>query len=124
MKISITVDTSNPEVELAKKAQDIEASLVDWLNSHKVEAALINEQPEVLADADNSEFKLGLLVKAKKPIHLKDPLNFLYGLAKQQKIEFAVATVTEDNEQEEAVCYFGHEEGRPDMFEIACYIDL
>lgn len=74
-------------------------------------------------DEFSTEVESGLLVWVKKAEQLKMPLNFLYGLAKTFKLEFAVS-LEEENGGWEEVCYFGHEEGKPDVFEISCYTGL
>jgi hypothetical protein len=79
---------------------------------------------------DESQGKIGrdpsmpnrLLTRASRSQHLKIPINFLYQLARQQKIDFELGIAESD--QFEAICYFGHEEGRPDIFEMALYLGL
>ena len=65
----------------------------------------------------------GICLRVKKPVHLKDPLNGLYALAKQFNCDFALSMQVEEGELED-ICFFGCQEGRPDTFEIACYIGL
>ena len=43
-------------------------------------------------------------------------------MAKAYKCDFVVGYV-EQSERED-VCFFGHEEGRADAFEVACYLGL
>ena len=59
----------------------------------------------------------------KKNQHLKDPLSFLHGVAKDHKVDFVVGFFEENGDSED-VCYFGHEEGKPDIVEIANYLGL
>lgn len=71
-----------------------------------------------------TEQRLGLTLDVKKSNHLKSPLKFLYDLAKKHKQEFVVAMQDEGSDEWEEVCFFGNEEGRPDAFEISCYLGL
>ena len=68
------------------------------------------------------DIEVGIEFSAKNSNKLKEPLNTLYKLAKDYKCEFVVGQIEDDTYQD--VCYFGHEEGRPDMFEIANYLEL
>ena len=68
--------------------------------------------------------KFGVTITIDKKLQLKQPLNFLYGIAKKYKIDFVIGIVCGDTGKMEDVCYFGHEEGRPDMYEIAMYLGL
>ena len=63
-------------------------------------------------------------LKVKNKFKLKDPLNFLYTLAKTHKCEFVIAMACQETGEIQDVCYFGYEEGRPDLFEIANYLSL
>lgn len=60
----------------------------------------------------------------KSKFKLKEPLNFLYKIAKTHKCEFIIAMLDSESGDLEEVCYFGFEEGRPDLFEIANYLSL
>lgn len=71
-----------------------------------------------------TEQRLGLALDVKKSNHLKSPLKFLYDLAKKYKQEFVVAMLDESSNEWEEICFFGDEEGRPDAFEISCYLGL
>lgn len=68
------------------------------------------------------EVELGYELTLSKTQKLKDPLNFLYTLAREHKCEFVVGLINDNNYED--VCYFGYEEGRPDMFEIAHYLGM
>lgn len=68
------------------------------------------------------ERQIGIAFSAKKAFHLKDPLNFLFGLAKQYRCEFSV--ILDSDGQQDEVCFFGFEEGRPDMYEVAQYLGM
>jgi len=71
-----------------------------------------------------AEDRLGICWEIKKSKQLKVPLNFLYDLAKQHKQEFVICQGDDSSSELEEVCYFGHEEGKPDIFEVACYLGL
>ncbi len=64
--------------------------------------------------------EIGLEFETNKSQKLKEPLNFLYGLAKQYECDFSVGII--EGQDYSDVCFFGFEEGKPDMFEIACYL--
>ena len=53
-----------------------------------------------------------------------NPLKKLYAIATKQKIEFVVGIVDDKTGESEEVCYFGKQEGMPDVFEIANYLGL
>ncbi|WP_320821898.1 hypothetical protein [Reinekea sp.] len=76
------------------------------------------EQPSL----SKRSIEVGLELTISKAQKLKDPLNQLYDFAKQHKCDFSVGII-EDNQRSD-VCFFGFEEGRPDMFEIANYLEL
>ena len=68
------------------------------------------------------DYEVGYEISISKTQKLKEPLNFLYSLAKTHQCEFVVGQI--EGEAYQDVCYFGYEEGRPDMFEIAHYLGL
>jgi hypothetical protein len=76
-----------------------------------------DEQPKT-----KRETEVGYEISISKTQKLKDPLNFLNTVAKSHKCDFVVGMLEDDKYQD--VCYFGNEEGRPDMFEIAHYLGL
>lgn len=106
--------------ELEKIRPTLHEAINQWLNdeSTKVEATAIND--------DNGETPgpVGIHLQVKKPVHLKEPLNFLQRQAKSLKCDFVLGCWSDDDQDREDICFFGHEEGKPDMFEIACYIGL
>lgn len=65
----------------------------------------------------------GLLLEVKSKFDLKLPLNTLYSISKQQKCNFVIGH-SDSNGEREDVCFFGHEEGRPDLFEVASYLEV
>ncbi len=103
----------------------VAGSIGQWLaqDDNKVEATLVNK-PEAEV--------VGIHLQLKKTLHLKEPLNSLNRIAKQHKCDFVLGLLPESNEEAEPeaeedredICFFGYEEGKPDMFEVACYIGL
>ncbi len=107
----------------------VAGSIGQWLaqDDNKVEATLVN-QPEAEV--------VGIHLQLKKTLHLKEPLNTLNRIAKQHKCDFVLGLLPDTNEgldvnevpeaeeDREDICFFGYEEGKPDMFEVACYIGL
>jgi len=76
------------------------------------------EQPSL----SKRPIEVGLELTISKAQKLKDPLNQLYDFAKKYKCDFSVGIIEEAKRSD--VCFFGFEEGRPDMFEIANYLEL
>ena len=103
--------------ELEKIRPKLYEAINQWLedDTNKVEATAVNE---------DEEGSIGIHLQVKKPVHLKEPLNFLQRQAKSLKCDFVLGCWSEDDQDREDICFFGHEEGKPDMFEIACYIGL
>jgi len=116
MKLSIYCQFDDLDLDLdfeqeVQLYEDVQAELEKWLETADQKHQLLNESS-----------RIGLFTSATKPNQLKTPLNFLYSLAKEFKLEFAIA-MQEDNEWHE-VCFFGYQEGRPDIFEVGCYLGL
>lgn len=102
--------------ELASMAEPISAAITTWLEENP------NNNLSLVAPSDD-ECQVGLNLETSKKMALKEPVNFLYFLAKQHKAEFVVGMESEAGEREN-VCFFGFEEGRPDINEIAHYLGL
>lgn len=102
--------------ELASIAEPISVAIATWLEENP------NNNLSLVAPSDDDQ-QVGLNLETNKKMALKEPVNFLYFLAKQHKAEFVVGMVTEGGEREN-VCFFGFEEGRPDVNEIAQYLGL
>jgi hypothetical protein len=116
MILHIYIDTSELETDqLLALSEPVTNALADWVGEKK--------HLDLLQLSDD-EPKLGLRLQIKSKFKLKDPLNFLHQLAKTHKCEFAVAIYDTKTDSTEDVCYFGYEEGQPDLFEIANYLDL
>lgn len=88
----------------------ISAQLNSWIEE---------SQGRIKLSADDPNY---LLMSASRSQHLKVPVNHLYQLARQHKIDFELGIAQQG--QFEAVCYFGAEEGRPDIFEMSMYLGL
>lgn len=107
--------------ELAEVAEPMATAISQWIEETGSSARLVNNRPP---ETDQQVWDLGVTLFVKKKMKLKDPLTFLYALAKEHKREFAVGIVDKDSGESEEVCFFGFEEGRPDLDEIACYLEL
>jgi len=118
MDLHIYIDESAfDDTELNDIAEPVIDSISNWLGEEKKNIQLLN-------DKGDDDWKIGMGLKIKSKYKLKDPLNFLYGLAKTHKCEFVIAIVNTETNTSEDVCYFGYEEGQPDLFEIANYLEL
>ena len=105
--------------DLAKIEEPVLEQLVRWIGDRTEGIALVNE-----AAIDGVEGVLGVTITINSTAKLKKPLNFLYSLAKEHKCDFVIGSICADSGDKEDVCYFGHEEGRPDMFEVGSYLEL
>lgn len=76
----------------------------------------------ILAEAEDDQQVLSVHFQAKRSVHMKDLLNQLYDLAKKYKCDYELGLF--EGEKKEAVCYFGHSEGKPDYFEFGSYLGL
>jgi len=104
----------------------IAESIAKWIADTESKAVLVqpNEDSEEELEESDRELTLGMTISITKGRQLKEPLNFLNKLAKDHKVDFVVGMVDDESGEEEDVCYFGHEEGRPDMFEISTYLGI
>lgn len=125
MELHIYIDDSDMEPSrLEEIYEPISNEIAKWIGEKKNIVSL-----SATADSENlgdnkREQKLGLHIQIKSKHKLKDPLNFLYSIAKTYKCEFVIARVCPDSSDIEDICYFGYEEGRPDLFEIDNYLSL
>lgn len=121
MKIYLITDAAVPTDELAP----IEDRLSQWITEQGTPYRLIKEPGTTALDADEvDEWRLGLELDTTKKNELKEPLNFLYHTAQAHELEFVVGKIDQNSGTREAVCYFGFEEGRPDLHEIGLYLGL
>ena len=83
------------------------------------------ELAQIIDDCDN-EFcdlwQIGIEQPIKKAKQLVNPINFFNDLCKQFQLDAEVGMV--ENDEREAVSYFGTVEGHGDPFMIAQYLDL
>lgn len=103
--------------ELASIAEPISIAIASWLEENP------NNNLSLVAPPGDDDHQVGLNLEISKKMTLKEPVNLLYSLAKQYKAEFVVGMESEGGEREN-VCFFGFEEGRPDINEIAQYLGL
>lgn len=121
MKIYLYIDGA----DLNEIGAPVAEAISDWLANTGSKAQLVNRGPEDGANQTRvGDWDLGLTIETGKKADLKAPLAFLYELARQQECDFVVGIYDAQTGQPENVCYFGHEEGRPDLFEIASYLGL
>lgn len=115
MQLHISVDdTYLEEDELTALQQPIIDAITKWIGEKSYAYTLSPEEHS----------KIGMSLKVKSKFKLKDPLNFLFDLAKAHQCEFVISIIDEASKEAEDICYFGNEEGKPDMFEVANYLGL
>lgn len=66
---------------------------------------------------------LGVETEIKRAKFLNPTLVALNNIAQTYKVDFVVGEISVDGGRED-VCYFGYEEGRPDPYAIASYLNL
>ena len=100
--------------------QDVGASIASAISAWEAEK---DTGAHLLDERDGERYAaLGINIQVRKTAGLKEPLRFLYALAKEHKCDFVLGVY--DGERKDEICYFGHEEGKPDVFEIANYVGL
>jgi len=119
MKLYFLLDSLLDDEKPETAADKLVAALTDWLVNSDSEISLINERPE-----DVDEWQVGLQFDCQRKAALKAPLEFLFQWAKKAEREFVIGFYDKQSSSREDVCYFGHEEGRPDINEIAMYLGL
>ena len=103
--------------ELEEVIEPVATAMAEWLAANEnVRATLVNQQGD-------GDLILGIDIEVNNKRHLKAPLKYLYELAKTHKQDFVIG-ILQDSGDREDVCYFGFEEGRPDEFEVANYLNL
>ncbi|MEH6626734.1 MAG: hypothetical protein V7739_09825 [Motiliproteus sp.] len=125
MKIYVQIDDNDGLDTSAATA--INSAIVSWLEtsgSKAVQIGASDAKPETESQDHELQSPPGIYMTVKRRAELKDPFNFLYPLAKQHKAEFVVGIIDEKSGDKEDVCYFGFEEGKPDIYEIANYLEL
>ena len=120
MDLQIYIDDADlDDGSLNEMIKPVSESISAWIGENKKSVQLLAQD-----SSEGDKFKLGMSIQVKSKYKLKDPLNFLYSIAKEQQCEFVIAIVSSDKGTTEDICYFGYEEGRPDLFEIANYLEL
>lgn len=103
-------------VSLVQEENDVSTAvrqaIKEWLGEAKAGVTLV----------DSALGEPGLEIQMATKQDLKNPLNALQSIASQHKCNFVVGSINARDERED-VCYFGHDEGRPDLHEIACYLE-
>ena len=108
--------------DLADFAQDLLTDIQQWAEPKTTIHALFRDDDTEQNATGHRTMDVGIEFSVSKTQKLKEPLNFFNTLAKKYKCDFVVGTIEEERYSD--VCYFGFEEGRPDMFEIANYVGL
>ncbi len=113
------------EADEIEEAADATISAISkWLKEGKSSAQLVNTNVESGAERGRTNWDIGLTIETSKKAILAKPLNFLYELAKAEQQEFVVGIYDESHSSYENVCYFGYEEGKPDLHEVASYLGM
>ena len=111
MQIYINFEGDDFDQVAAAAATDV----TDWATEFPaINVEVEKDEGEVLA--------LSVRMDVNKRDKLRDPLAYLYQVAKQYKLECVVGLF--ENDQPEDICYFGYEEGQPDAFEVGSYLGL
>ena len=115
MRIFIHIDDD----ELDDIAAAASAAIAAWVAGCDCVARLVSEQ-----DPQSSAWTLGLTIDTSRKAVLKKALDAMYGIAREHQRECVVGFVDAETGRAQKVCYFGHEEGRPDIDEIGSYLGL
>ncbi|MGK0442731.1 MAG: hypothetical protein ACJA0N_002550 [Pseudohongiellaceae bacterium] len=115
MDIYCLIDSHDFEEDVRPHSQEIITAIQQWLTESRSSATLLDQ-------LDNVEPQLGFSISTNRKLTLKKPVEFMYSLTKQWPLEFVIGYY--DKQQKEDVCYFGKEEGKPDIAEIANYLGL
>ncbi len=128
MDLFIYLDDSDLEpADFNNVAGPIAEAIAAYIANKPAGAELVDLRSSQTDSNDTSVDGLptvGMHLSVKRPAGLKAPLNLLYGLAKQYKQEFALGIRDKETGDTEKVCFFGFHEGKPDAYEVACYIGL
>jgi hypothetical protein len=106
--------------ELLDIAKPLFDDIAKWAEPKTTITAIYRTDETEEAPVADREADVGIEFSITKPEKLKGTLNALYQMAKTHKCDFVVG-VKEEGEYQN-VCYFGNEEGRPDMYEISAYL--
>ncbi len=123
MKIYLHLEADELD-ENEDRAEILITAISEWLKEGKSAAQLVNANVEEGAERGRTDWDIGLIIETRKKTILAKPLNFLYELAQKEQQEFVVGIYDETHSSYENVCYFGYEEGRPDLHEVASYLGI
>lgn len=107
--------------DLDDVAKPISSSIADWIKTTGSVATFVDQTND---SGGIPERNLGINIRIRKKGEMRDALKKLYEIANKHKREFVIGIVDEKSGVSEEVCFFGHEEGKPDVFEIANYLGL
>ncbi len=110
--------------EIEEVADATISAISKWLKEGKSSAQLVNTNVENGTERGRTNWDIGLTIETSKKTILAKPLNFLYELAKTEQQEFVVGIYDERHSSYENICYFGYEEGKPDLHEVASYLGM
>lgn len=113
MDIYCLIESDDFETEVLPQAEAIETAITAWLLESRSSATLFKDLDQAL---------LGLRIETNKKATLKKPLDFLNSLSKPFSLNFVVGLFEQD--EREDICYFGIDEGRADIGEIANYLGI
>ncbi len=113
MRIFIHVDT--PDMDAV--AEPLVTAIGNWIAGCNCTAQVVDDA------AASGERVVGLRIDTGKRAVLKTALDALHGLAQAHAIDFVVGYL-DDAGTAHKVCFFGNEEGRPDIAEIGSYLGL
>jgi len=115
MNLYVLLDHDEPQA----LADDLMAHINNWLRDSELDAKALDIRSE-----NSNEWQLGVQFECQRKMVLKQPLDFLFKLAKKMECEFVIGCYDKASGNREDVCYFGYEEGRPDMDEVGIYLGL
>jgi intein-encoded DNA endonuclease-like protein len=115
VKIFIHID----DHDLDDIAAAATAAIGAWVAGCDCVAQAVSEQ-----DPQSGAWTLGLTIDTSRKAMLKKALDVLYGIAREYQRECVVGFIDAETGAAQKVCYFGHEEGRPDIDEIGSYLGL
>ncbi|ABC30825.1 conserved hypothetical protein [Hahella chejuensis KCTC 2396] len=116
--------------DLEDIAGDVSSAIESWVKESALDLTFVDNrqaEPEASEDVDlddPSDWRIGVNLSIRNKKQLKEPLEGLYKIAKRLKCEFVIGIIDEKTGEQEDVCYFGFEEGQPDMFEVGNYLGI
>ncbi len=121
MQIYLYAEADNLE-EIATPLSD---ALSRWVKKTNLPVEFVDNRHEpdpASSDGETAFWNLGIELSATRRSDLGKSLDFLYKLAKEQRCEFVIGLASSAVSPAKDICYFGYEEGRPDVHEIAHYL--